>query len=283
MPFDATFIGNESPFLDVVRRLSNLNLVVCSRPDERTRKYFGSSFDYAKKYGIPVITPERYLKNPVSADIIIVSGFSKLLPKPIIRHPKIGIINIHQSLLPAYRGRHSLNWAIINGEKYTGVSIHHIDGAFDNGNIIFQKKIKISDDDTIMDVYHKTVKEGCRLLRKTFSIINSKKFKGRKQDKSLISYYPPRRPRDGLINWNEPAVKIRNMSRALTEPYPGAYFYHRGSKIVIDKAEVLKKFKYQARVGEIFPAQGSLVVKTGNGYLKILKTRNNSWKKILKK
>ena len=273
MRYKTTFIGHELPFPEAIKEHSNLHLIVCKRIKCKAKKFFASSFDYAKANGIQIISPQDYFNNPIPTDIIIVFGYPKLIPSRVITHPRIGILNIHQSLLPAYRSRHPLNWAIINAEKYTGVTIHHINGKFDEGDIIFQKRVKIEEEDTIMDVYSKTVEAAKELIRKTLNIVGKKQFKGFKQKERLASYFPPRRPKDGRINWNDSAIKIKNLIRALTEPYPGVYFYYKGKKTIIDEAKVLENCPYSGRIGKPFVFDGNVIVKTGEGFLNILKIR----------
>ncbi len=262
--------------MEVLKKHSNLHIIVCERVNNKTKKHFGSSYDYARKNNIQIISPVNYFSNPVATDLIIVSGYPKLIPPKVIAHPKIGIINIHQSLLPAYRGRHPLNWAIINGEKYTGITIHHINKKFDGGNIICQEKVSVDKDDTIMDVYNKTVAKGNKMLKKVFKMACTKSFNGNRQDSESASYYPPRSPKDGKIDWNNSAVKIKNLIRALTMPYPGAFFNYERKKIIIDKAEIMGNCRNGYEAGKPFILKGAVIIKTGKGSLKILKIRNKN-------
>jgi methionyl-tRNA formyltransferase len=275
--YRTTFIGYESPYLDTLKQYSDLQLIVTEKVCRNVKKYFGSSFDYAKYNNIRTIIPEDYIKNPIDTDIIVVSGYPRLIPTNIINHPQKGIINIHQSLLPAYRGRHPLNWAIINGEEYTGITIHYINERFDDGKIIYQEGVKIGDEDTTMDVYHKTIEKGKKLLRIFLSEVAKGNVKSFRQNKEFASYYPPRKPKDGRINWKEPAVKIESLIRALVEPYPGAYFYSEGRKVIIDKARILKICRSEEKRGKPFVLNGRLIVKTGEGFLEILKIRNRKF------
>ncbi|MFA6129452.1 MAG: methionyl-tRNA formyltransferase [Candidatus Omnitrophota bacterium] len=280
MKLKTTFIGNESPFLITVMSNSDLHLIVCAPLDKKSKASFGGAWDFAKNNRIKTVTPDKYLKHPVPTDLIIVSGYHKLIPRRIILMPRIGMINIHQSLLPAYRGRHPLNWAIINGLKYTGVTIHHVSERFDAGNIILQKKVRIGKDDEIMDLYAKTLKPAKQLLAKIFRITNKRSFKGRAQNKRLASYFPARKPSDGKINWKDPAVNIRNLARALTGPYPGAYFYLKGKRIILEKAELVKKYPYKINAGEFINVNGSIIAGTGKGALKIIKIRGKAIKSL---
>lgn len=277
MKVKVTFLGNESPYLQVIKDQAFLHLVVCEKVSWKVKKYFGSSYDFARRNRIQIMEPHVYVNNPIVTDLIIVSGYPKLIPPKIINHPKIGIVNIHQSLLPAYGGRHPLNWAIINGEKYTGITIHHVNEKFDDGKIIFQERVKIGSEDTIMDVYYKTVEKGKKLLRKLLSTIIKDGINGLVQNKQPGSYFPPRIPKDGRINWKEPAIKIKNLVRALVEPYPGAYFYYKGWKIILENVRVVDNRSIAADIGKPILSNGKVLVKTGSGTLEILKTRNSNW------
>jgi len=277
LQINTIFIGNESPFLKVIRQSSNLQAVVCEQiTGRKAKKYFGSAYDFAVQKNIPVIKTEIFLKHPASTDLIIVFGCSELMPPNVISSPKKGIVNIHQSLLPAYRGRHPLNWTIINGEKYSGITIHHINKKFDDGKIILQKKLSIKDDDTIMDLYKKTITAGNILLKQLFDILETEKFSGYEQERSHATYFRPRKPKDGKINWNHSAKQIRNLIRALVEPYPGAYFYHCGKKIILEQAEIVKKddtFPDHV-VGKPFFYHNNWYIKTGDHFLKLIKIRH---------
>jgi methionyl-tRNA formyltransferase len=277
MKVKVTFLGNESPYLQVIKDQSLLHLVVCEKVGWKAKKYFGSSYDFARRNRIQIMEPRIYVNNPIATDLIIVSGYPKLISSRIINHPKIGIVNIHQSLLPAYGGRHPLNWTIINGEKYTGITIHHVNEKFDDGKIIFQERVNIGSEDTIMDVYYKTIEKGRKLLRKLLSTIIKDGINGSVQNKRLGSYFPPRTPEDGKINWKESAVKIKDLVRASAEPYPGAYFYYKGRKIILEDVSIVDNRSIDEDIGKPILVNGKVLVMTGNGTLEILKTRNFNW------
>lgn len=272
--YRTTFLGDEAVFLDTIRSNSELHLIVCGNKSEKIDKIFGSAYDYAKRKGIPCISPLKYFRKPVPTDIMIVSGYPKLLKKRQLKQVKVAVVNIHQSLLPAYRGRHPLNWAIIQGEKYSGVTLHRVDGKFDNGNIILQKRVRINKDDTVVDLYLKTAAKGKDILAKMLRITDKNSFKGNPQSKINASYFPVRRPDDGRINWAEDAYTIRNLVRALVYPYPGAYFYWHGEKIIVEEAAIGKNINRIRPLGEPFLYNGGIVIRTGKGYIKLLKVRN---------
>ena len=123
----------------------------------------------------------------------------------MIDSARVATVNIHQSLLPTYRGRHPLNWAIIKGETHTGVTIHHINEDFDEGNIILQKKVEILNNDNVMDVYWKATEVVCEMLYGFFDKAKKGNLKGFRQDPERATYFPPRIPKDGKIDWSESA------------------------------------------------------------------------------
>ena len=275
MGFETIFIGNESPFLEVLNNISKLSGIVCEPIQGTSKKVFGSGYQFAKERKIEIISPSAFFKKPQPVDIIVVSGFSRLIPRKVIKSTRVATVNIHQSLLPTYRGRHPLNWAIINGENYTGVTLHHLSENFDEGNIILQKKVKISEDDTIMDLYWKTVEKGRELLGAFYKNAKKGDIKGFRQNSGLASYFPPRKPIDGRIDWKGSAVNIHNLIRALTYPYPGAYFYSKRKKWVIEEAQVVSKGPTVSKVGEPVFYGGDCLVKTGSGFIKINRLRNH--------
>ena len=272
--YKAIFIGNESPYLDVLNKFTELTLIVCKPLRGNGRKYFGSAHRFARENQIPVSAPEVYMSNQVAADVIVVSGYPKRIPKGVIQSARIAAINVHQSLLPAYRGRHPINWAIINGEKYTGVTLHYLNERFDDGQIISQEGVKINKKDTVMDVYRKTTKKGQQLLKGFCLEIGSKKMTGHSQALATATYFPPRVPKDGKINWCEPAGKIYNLVRALAIPYPGAYFYYRKKKLIIEECKALRAGPKKSVLGRPILRNKTCLVKTGTGFLQILKFRN---------
>lgn len=271
-------MGNEPPYLEVIDRYANLKaLVTMEMRSRKARACFGSAYTWAKKNGRRIISPDDFYEKPEKSDLYIVSGFSRLIPLCISGVPSIGTINIHQSFLPAYRGRHPLNWVLVNGEKTTGITIHHVNEKFDDGKIIVQQRVRIAPDDTVLDVHWNTVAAGKKLLKQVFSMIGTREFEGFRQDLSRASYFKPRTPGDGKINWNLPADAIRNLVRSLVDPYPGAYFYFQGKKIIVDEVAVSgKAFDQSVKTGLPFTRNGKWYVKTGNGLLEVRAIRNKA-------
>lgn len=199
----------------------------------------------AQKNDIPVYTVNgkkdllsfETVIRELKPDVILVLGWYYIVPSSIRKIPKYGACGIHASLLPRYAGWSPLVWAIINGEKETGVTFFQFDSSTDGGDIIEQKKISIEYTDTIKEVYDKATQLSKEVLLETLPVFGKIEFK--KQDKSKLEVYPKRSPEDGEIDLNQPAEKIYNFIRAQSSPYPGAYIKTTDSKkIIIEKARV---------------------------------------------
>lgn len=207
--------------------------------------------DWAKSNNIPI----RSFSNPPSSedyrdflqthrvDCCLALGWYFMVPTPIVNNTLC--LGIHASLLPQYRGGAPLVWAIINGEKETGVTIFRLTDTMDAGNTYGQRKIPICKDDTIAELYSKSEEASILLLQKTLPGIMSGINTGKPQNESHASCYPMRTPEDGRINWERRSVEVYNFIRAQTRPYPGAFTEVDGNKIAIWAAlphETTKRF-----------------------------------------
>lgn len=170
-------------------------------------------------------------------DLILVLGWYYMLPSTTRNLAKHGAWGIHASLLPNYAGGAPLNWAIINGEQETGVTLFRMDDGVDDGDIILQESFPIDLEDTIKDVYEKATDASKRILLSTLTNINNIQFIP--QNKNQIKIYPQRKPEDGLIDLSKPALDIYNFIRAQSSPYPGAFIKtNDDKKIIIEKARI---------------------------------------------
>ena len=173
-------MGNGGSLIEKILKLKYIKLigVVADKTSEVEKRYFGSAFSIGKKLKVPLISQNsfnknynNYLKNIFqNIDIIFVQGYHHKIKKGILKNEKIKVINFHQSLLPKYAGRHPLNWAIINGEKVTGITFHYVNENFDEGDITLQKKIRVFKDDAVQ-LYKKTIKSASRYIKKVFELI----------------------------------------------------------------------------------------------------------------
>lgn len=173
----------------------------------------------------------------LDAHIFVVVAFGQILPKALIDIPPMGTINIHASLLPAYRGAAPINWAVTHGEKVTGVTTMVIDEGLDSGDMLLKSEMKIGDNDAAA-LYDKLAVEGAKLLIKTIEGLKDNSIKREKQDHSLATYAPMLKKEDGLIDWNSEAEVIINTVRGML-PWPTAHTSIGGKNLKIFRA--LKK------------------------------------------
>lgn len=188
----------------------------------------------ALKAGLTVLQPERikdegFIKtlSELIPDIIVVAAFGKILPSKILHLPKHGCINVHASLLPKYRGAAPINWAIINGEKETGITIMQMDEGLDTGDILLQEGIPIAKDDTTGTLSVRLSQLSVKLLIKALEAIDVDRIKAIPQDNSKASFAPILKKGNGRIDWTREAEDIYNMVRGM-DPWPGAFTYYKG-------------------------------------------------------
>lgn len=252
------FFGNNSMVLDSIIKNSDVVAIFC-RPAENSNETIMKIKETGIKHSIPVMQPSKkdlhkyisHIRN-LNIDLIVVCGYKYIIPKEIFDIPEFRTINIHSSYLPAYRGQHVVNWAIINGEKETGVTIHYIDEGIDTGDIIVQKKVPILYENNAKTIHDKIYDVACKLIIDVMdSIASGKQIKSKKQDNSKASYYRPRVPEDGKIDWNKSGVEIYNLIRGLVKPWPGAYGYIKGNKIIICGAKFEASIPFNNSYGEI--------------------------------
>ena len=248
-------------------------------------RFLGPMLTSARQAKIPVWGPDDlftpdfavFLKSQ-QIDIAVSKGFQYRIPENIFSIPQLGTINIHESLLPKYRSRHPINWAIINGEKATGLTIHKVDDGFDTGPILSQSgPVLIGPDDDFYSVYKKLNKAGERLLLDALELLENGKASFVAQKNEDSSYFPQRRPEDGEIHWKKPAASIHNLIRALVLPCPGGYTKVNGRKWIIwetalEHAASKAKNAVPGEIIERHPSKGALV-QTGRMGLWICKVQ----------
>ncbi len=276
-------MGNDGNLVNEILKLNHVKLigVVADDVSKAERKYFGSSFSISKELEIPVVSQESFNKNYEKyikgifkyVDIIFMQGYRYKIKKELLQDKKIKIINFHQSLLPKYGGRHPLNWAIIEDEKLTGITFHYINEDFDAGDIILQRKIKILKSDDIISLYNRTIKVASRLIGKILKLAYDKSFVSIKQDLAKRKYLAPRTLEDGKILKNEIIKQVRNKIRALAFPYPGAFVYLNGKKVIIDDVKRIGDSKKYGRIRFVGRYGSKIILRARDGLLKVTKTR----------
>jgi methionyl-tRNA formyltransferase len=230
----------------------------------------------ALKYNIPVLQPEK-LKAPefinelksYQADLQIVVAF-RMLPEAVWNMPKLGTFNLHASLLPQYRGAAPINWAIINGEKESGVTTFFLQHEIDTGDILFHEKEVITEDDNAGSLYARLMNKGAGLVLKTVQAIEKADYKPKPQifDKELKAA-PKIHKETCEINWNKSAAEVNNFVRGLS-PYPGAWAKINGKTCKIFKTKISKPSE-QKKTGEFMTDNKTYItIFTGSGALSIL-------------
>lgn len=229
----------------------------------------------AQQMGLTVHQPRR-VRDPefvetlrkIAPDAIVVAAYGQILPRDILGLPKYGCVNIHASLLPLYRGAAPINWAIINGETETGITIMQMDEGMDTGAILMQESMPIGPKDTAGTVTEKLSDLGARLIEKALPLIEAGTLRPVQQDHAKATLAPILKKQDGLIDWTSSATEIHNRVRGV-DPWPGAYTYLDGKLIKILETEVAGG---QEGAGVIHErADGVLEVGTGTGLIRVLR------------
>ncbi len=246
--------------------------------DPHENIWFGSVIEWAKKNGIPVFcpmnvnTPEWIERiRTLSPEVIFSFYYRNLLGREILRIPSAGSLNLHGSMLPAYRGRAPVNWVLVKGERRTGVTLHYMVEAPDTGDIVGQKEVVIDFEDTARTLYQKLCAKGKELLEEVLPLIAKGVAPRLPQDLKQGSYFGGRKPEDGKIDWSWPVLQIYNLVRAVTEPYPGAFtLLPEGEKLLIWWALPEKGSGSEGPLGALEFGQGSVYVRASDGRLKLL-------------
>ncbi|QTF09715.1 bifunctional UDP-4-amino-4-deoxy-L-arabinose formyltransferase/UDP-glucuronic acid oxidase ArnA [Brenneria izadpanahii] len=238
-------------------------------------RFFGSVARIAAEKGIPVYAPDDVNHplwldriNAMEPDILFSFYYRTLLSDSILSSAKFGAFNLHGSLLPKYRGRAPLNWALANGERETGVTLHRMIKRADAGDIIAQQSVKIEEADDAMTLHHKLVRCARNLLGDVLPAMKQGRIDGRSQNEAEATVVRRRTPEDGRINWSLPAREIHNLVRAVTDPWPGAFAWAGASKFIVWKSRVLSDHVH-AKPGTVLSAD-PFVIACKDGALEVL-------------
>ncbi|HET7365746.1 MAG TPA: formyltransferase [Burkholderiales bacterium] len=203
-------------------------LVVTHRDDPQERIWFASVASLARSKGIDtLLDPDIGALLPrlrtIAPDFIFSFYYRRMLPPEVLASAKRGAYNMHGSLLPKYRGRAPVNWAVLNGETETGATLHEMVAKPDAGRIVDQQAVPIGPDDLAVDVFRGVTDAAETVMSRSIGPLLAGKAKLRPNDLAKGSYYGGRRPEDGRIDWTKSARAIHNLVRAVAPPYPGAF------------------------------------------------------------
>ena len=252
-------------------------LAVITQPDKKSGR--GQTLkptpvkELALRHNLPVWQPAKITEikekiTETNPDLVVVVAYGQIIPQNILDLPKLGFVNLHASLLPQYRGASVIAAPILNGDKYTGVTVMKMEAGLDTGPIIKQNKIKLEKRETLESLHDKLAKEGAKLLTDSLKEYTQSKITPQKQEESKASYAPKTTKEEGEINWEETAELIEKKVRAFN-PFPGTYtkLGDKFLKIKKVKPEVLPINKFPP--GKIFLFKNDLAVQCGQNALVI--------------
>lgn len=275
------------------------------RPSGRGMKLNASPVkQYAEEVGLPAYQPQKIRGNEefiekikeLKPEVICVVAYGKILPKEILEIPEKGCINVHGSLLPQYRGAAPIQWAVINGDKKTGITTMYMDIGMDTGDMILKEELEIGEDETTGEVWGKLAQIGGKLLVKTLEKIEKGEATREKQGETF-TIAPMLTKEDAKIDWeNMTAVQIKNLVRGLN-PIMGAYTHFQGKKIKmwkvqsisenelekIEKTELFDKQELQqAQPGQVIAsdAKHGLYIKAKEGIVKVIEIQGENSKRM---
>ncbi|WP_297057213.1 methionyl-tRNA formyltransferase, partial [Thermosulfurimonas sp.] len=225
--------------------------------------------------GLPVLEPER-LKDPqfLSAlkaffpDLIVVAAYGKILPREVLELPRLGCWNIHASLLPAYRGADPIRWAILRGERRTGITIMQMDEGLDTGPILLQKETEIGEEETGGELYARLSVLGAEALLETLSLHKEGRLRPRPQPEEGASYAPPLKKEDARLDFSHSAGELSLRIRAF-DPRPGAFTFLEGKVFKLFRPGVLSENPSDPPGTILEVREGRLFVACGQGVLSV--------------
>ncbi|MEN6413663.1 MAG: methionyl-tRNA formyltransferase [Veillonellales bacterium] len=270
------------PCLDMLVREQYDVIAVVTQPDRpqgRGQKLTASPVKQAAlHYNLPVLQPEK-IKSPdfearlalLQPDVIVVVAFGQFLSQTILNLPPWGCINVHASLLPQYRGAAPIHWAVIQGEKYTGVTTMYMDSGMDTGDMILKAEVPIEPENTTGDIHDKLKEVGAAVLKKTLTLIKNRQGPRTPQNSKFASYAPLLTRELERIHWSQSAVSIHNLVRGLN-PWPGSFCLFQGKSLKIRQTRLAEPgssaANHPGRISRLTNA--GFVVETGQGFIEIL-------------
>jgi methionyl-tRNA formyltransferase len=284
------FLGTPAfavPTLERVVEAGHQVLAVVTQPDRPSGRGQHAApspvKEAAGRLGLPVYQPERvrraeaveYLR-ALGADAMVVVGYGQIIPQAVIDLVPLGIINVHASLLPKYRGAGPIQWAIAKGETRTGVTTMRIDAGLDTGDMLLKAGTEIGPEENAVELGERLASLGAALLVKTLEGLERGTIAPQKQDPAEATYAPLLKKEDGLIDWSQPAQAIHDRVRGL-QPWPGAYTKFRGQTLHIWKS---RRREEQSGAGGRLASLRPLLVGCGSGALELVEVQLEGRKRM---
>ncbi len=276
------------PSLDAVIAAGHSVVAVYTQPDKPTGRGLKLTPPPVKRraleLGLDVYQPESIKKDEsvqqqiadFKADCIVVAAYGKMLPQNVLDAAKFGCMNVHSSLLPKYRGAAPINWAVVNGEKISGVTIMQLDIGMDTGDILLQSETEIGENETAGELHDRLAIIGADLLVEALRLAEEDKLVPIKQEESLSCYASMLDKSLSVIDWNKPAQQVHNLVRGL-QPWPVAVTSVDGKKLKIHKTEFIPDVN--GAPGEIVSIK-PFTVACGNGAVKIIEVQAEGGKRM---
>ena len=259
----------------LIERGAHIVAVFTHADDPGEVQWFGSVADLASRHDIPVRMPENVRSAEVRAemrgfapDLIFSFYYRLMIPTGILDLAQLGAFNMHGSLLPRYRGRAPVNWAVLHGEAETGATLHHMVARADAGDIVDQERVAILPEETAGEVSRKVADAACVVLARRFDELGEGRAPRVAQDASLATYFGCRGPEDGRIDWSGAGRQMLNLVRAVTRPFPGAFTEVAGKRLYVWRARAVRPDD-GGPPGTVL-AQAPLVVATGDGAVELV-------------
>jgi methionyl-tRNA formyltransferase len=257
----------------------NVVFVGTHADDPSETAWFGSVAELAKSRGIepaliddPEVTAAQGKLTAAAPELLFSFYFRHVLPPEVLKLPRLEAFNMHGSLLPKYRGRAPINWAVLNGETETGATLHVMTEKADAGDIVDQERVEIGPDDSALDVQHRVTAAAVRILERRIEELKAGTAARRPQDESQATRFGRRRPEDGHIDWSRSAKRVHDLVRAVTHPYPGAFTHVFGDgKTYIWKTRLPNLGGHDNFPGQVRREEGRLFVACGDDrYVEVL-------------
>ena len=277
--------------LEALRRAGHEIVLAVTQPDKPKGRGKSMQFPPVKEaalsHGIPVFQPRR-VREPecidelrqYQAEIIVVVAFGQILPKEILEMPKHGCVNVHASLLPKYRGAAPIQWAVINGERVTGVTTMRMDQGLDTGDMILKEEVELAPQETGGSLFDRLAQTGAALCVRTLEAIEDGTAVYTPQDHEAATHTTMIKKQLGKIDWNRPAQELECLIRGLN-PWPSAYTSLNGKTLKIWKAAVEAQEGGKTEPGIVTAVENDrIVVQTAHGLLQLLEVQLEGKKRM---
>ncbi len=233
-----------------------VDLVVTHQDDPNENVWFGSVAKLCAEKNIPYITPNaNELVNlfprfqELAPDYIFSFYYRFMIPEQILKCAKIAALNMHGSLLPKYRGRAPVNWAILHGETETGATLHVMEAKPDAGDIVGQAAVSIGPDETATDVFGKVSEAAVKVIEQVLPSLIRGNIPRKPNELQKGRYFGGRKPADGQIHWNQTAKQVHDLVRAVAPPYPGAFTDHNNKTMIVGRTSLNGPFPANLDLG----------------------------------